>query len=68
MQMDMRGRGTLGSLPRYQLVNAASKYERDLLDCARETLVALRVIILQTNLEFHRLDKFALLFAVGFGK
>ena len=34
------------------------------LDGARETLVALRVVVLETNLEFDGLDEVALLLAV----
>ena len=38
------------------------------LDCARKTLVALRVIVLQADLEFDRLNEVAALLASRFGK
>jgi len=38
------------------------------LDSTRETLVALRVVVLQPNLKLDRLDKVALLLAVGIGQ
>jgi hypothetical protein len=68
MQMDMRGRGTLGNLRGYQFANVPSEHGRDLLDGARETLVTLRIIVLQTDLELHRLNEVAVLFAAGIGK
>ena len=37
---------------------------RDALDGTRETLVALRVVVLEADLEFDRLDEVALLLAV----
>ena len=41
---------------------------RDALDGTRETLVALRVVVFETNLEFDGLNEVALLLAVGLGK
>ena len=38
------------------------------LDGARETLVTLRVVVLETNLELDGLDEVALLLAVGLGE
>ena len=38
------------------------------LDGTRETLVALRVVVFKTDLEFDRLDEVALLLAVGLGE
>ena len=40
----------------------------DLLDGARETLVALRVVVLEADLELDGLDKVAPLLAVGGGE
>ena len=61
MQMDMRGRGTLGSLDTLAMRICRAHCA---LNGARETLVALRVVVLQANLEFDRLDELALLLAV----
>ena len=67
MQMDMRGRGTLGSLfARQHAKNCAER--KNQLDSARETLVALRVIIFQADLELDRLDEIAALLASRVGK
>jgi hypothetical protein len=61
MQIDMRGRGTLGNLQtrkrkkRY-IITKLSLYG------SRETLITLRVIILQADLELDGLHEFALLF------
>ena len=60
--MDMRGRGTLGSLFTPQHANT-TKNCADKLDSARETLVTLRVIVLQADLELDRLDEVAALLA-----
>ena len=42
--------------------------ERNALDGTRETLVALGVVVLETNLELDGLDEVALLLAVGVGE
>ena len=41
---------------------------KDQLDGSRETLVALRVIVLQTDLELDRLDEVTAFLASRFGK
>ena len=69
MQMDMRGRGTFGSLRRRWSAHPADTkdtQQRDALDGARETLVALGVVVLETDLELDGLNEVALLLAIGF--
>jgi len=67
--MDMRGRGTLGSLVRCQHPERKSISAIDnILDGSRETLISLRVVVLQTDLELDGLDEIALLLAIGFSK
>ena len=65
MQMDMRGRGTFGSLyaRKCDLVSCtvnATRAEHPP-DGTRETLVTLGVVVLQTNLQFDGLDEVATL-------
>ena len=60
--MDMRGRGTLGSLRARAQHGAATRHgERHSLDGARETLVTLGVIVLEADLELDGLEEVALL-------
>ena len=63
IQIDMRGRGTLGSLRMCQHTKWAEKAKQTSLDSARETLVTLGVIVFQTNLKFDGLYKVAALLA-----
>lgn len=65
--MDMRGRGTLGSLKEVNLIFFFKKKKKSkgVLDGSRETLVALGVVVLETNLELNGLDKVAFLLASG---
>ena len=71
MQMDMRGRGTWGSLEDGRLDwcdtrdGGENKYA---LDGTRETLVTLGIVVLETNLELDGLNKVAPLLAVGLGE
>ena len=70
MQMDMRGRGTWGSLELGGCGRPGRQYtgkEGNALDGTRETLVALGVVVLETNLELDGLDEVALLLD-GVGK
>lgn len=72
MQMDMRGRGTLGSLakeavtPYQHTVGHKISTKKNTLDRSRETLVTLGIIVFEANLKLDCLDKVALLIAVGF--
>jgi len=68
--MDMRGRGTLGSLLTRQFPNKKmpSRTKKNILDGSRETLISLGVVVLETNLELNGLDEVALLLAIGIGK
>lgn len=52
MQMDMRGRGTLGNLQgdHCGLVGNIARQSSNALDGSRETLVSLWVVVLETNL------------------
>ena len=71
MQMDMRGRGTWGSLGEEaygRQMGCRGKQMEHALDGTRETLVALGVVVLETNLELNGLDEVALLLAVGLGE
>jgi hypothetical protein len=72
MQMDILGRGTLGSLN-----SALESQEHNLeeicgqcnaLYSPRETLVSLRIIVLQANLQLDGLHKISPLFASRFGE
>jgi hypothetical protein len=65
MQMDMRGRGTLGSL-RYDQswpVTFGGPYA---LDGTRETLVLLGIVVLETDLELDSLHKVTSFLAICF--
>jgi hypothetical protein len=53
----------LGNLRGGQHAKAPNEYGQYPLDGARETLVALRVIVLETDLELNCLDEVAALFA-----
>ena len=68
--MDMRGRGTWGSLRARIHVGCGIRLSQRgyALDGARETLVTLGVVVLEADLELDRLDEVALLLAVGLGK
>ena len=70
MQMDMRGRGTWGSLQARIHVGCGIRLRKRgyALDGARETLVTLGVVVLETDLEFDRLDEVAALLALRFGQ
>ena len=71
MQIDIRGRGTLGSLNRSrERMNTKTNNTKrpHALDGSTETLIPLWVVILQTNLELDSFDEVALLFAVGLGQ
>lgn len=69
MQMDMRGRGTFGSLctRTCDLVSHTVRATQtdNALDGSRETLVTLRVVVLEADLKLNRLDEIPLLLAVG---
>jgi hypothetical protein len=67
MQMGMRGRGTLGSLER-NIRFKRRQPEKNGLDFSRETLVPLRIAILETNLQFDGLDKVSLAPVGGISK
>ena len=69
MQMDMRGRGTFGSLyaRKCDLVSCtvnATRAEHPP-DGTRETLVTLGVVVLKADLKLNRLHEVPLLLAVG---
>jgi len=70
IQIDMRGRGTLGSLLKGTEISCPIKryHVTDILDGSRETLVPLRVIVLQTDLKLDCLDEVAFLLAGCLGK
>ena len=70
MHTDMRGRGTFGSLKGQgnEVRTSASWKGTSLLDCSRETLVALRVVVLQTDLKLDRLHEISFLLAIGVGE
>ncbi len=67
MQIDILGRGTLGSLPLVRQASSCSG-QQDALYSSTETLVPLGVVVLETNLEFNGLDKVAFLLAIGFSE
>ena len=60
MQIDMRGRGMLGSLRSYK-AEITTKGELNVLDSSRETLVPLGIVVLQSDLEFESLNEIPLL-------
>ena len=69
MHTDMRGRGTFGSLKgQGNEVRTSAWKSTSLLDCSRETLVALRVVVLETHLKLDRLHEISFLLAIGVGK
>jgi hypothetical protein len=71
MQMDMRGRGTWGSLCHNQSAVRIGRVRRgvcDALDGSRETLIPLGVVVLEANLQFDGLDEVTFFFAIGFGE
>ena len=69
MHTDMRGRGTFGSLKRsHDQDSIGEQTETDLLDGAREPLVALRVVVLETDLQLDRLNKVSFLLAIRFSQ
>lgn len=65
MQIDMRGRGTLGSLRFPRLLESCMSILKNALDGSRETFVTLGVVVLQTNLQFDSLHKVAFFLAIG---
>lgn len=68
MQMDMRGRGTWGSLQTRISAVRSHKSIGDVLDGTRETLVALGVVVLETDLELDGLHEVAPLLAISVGQ
>jgi hypothetical protein len=52
----------------FSTLNDSKTHRKNPLDCARETLVALRVIVFQTNLELDSLHEVAALLAGRLGK
>ena len=71
MQMDIRGRGTWGSLVSGKVrhgIHEMHTVTENALDGSRETLVTLGVVVLETDLELDGLDEVALLLAVGLGE
>jgi hypothetical protein len=70
IQIDMRGRGTLGSLcgESVSTLNEPRNHGTNPLDSARETLVTLGVIVFQPNLKLDGLYEIAALLASCFGK
>ena len=69
MQTDMRGRGTLGSLDDNSQKGSQMGWGlSNALDSSRETLIPLRVVVLQANLQFDGLNEVTLFLAVGFNK
>jgi hypothetical protein len=82
MQIDMRGRGTFGSLSAFVSTHTVhGRWRRSpplpkkgevagagSLDGARETLVTLRVVVLEADLELDRLDEVATLLARRVGE
>lgn len=68
MQMDMRGRGTWGSLKGHVRRTAPPEHGFYALDGSGETLVPLGVVVLQADLELDGLNELALLLAIGLGK
>ena len=67
--MDMRGRGTLGSLSNtVSTQRGLHKNVPHALHGTRETLVPLGVVVLETNLKLDGLDEVALLLAVRLGE
>jgi len=71
MQIDIRGRGTLGSLNKNEErinIKINNTKRPHALDGSTETFIPLWIVVLQPNLELDSLDEVALLLAVGIGQ